>query len=140
MNDEYYRWKAEKLHRYLEDRADRLDETCMLCEKKSARRSHTRFSYDTPWDDEPQDKLFCSDDCADTYMYEEPWVYFWCEPCEREICEQNPLNGWHIQYRDYGYERVCLSCYKDLILENGVERDKLESGHIPGMFFDWGNT
>ena len=72
-------------------------------------------------------------------MYEEPYAYFWCEACNREICEQNPMNGWHIQYRDYDGNPVCLRCYRDLILENGVEREKLESGLIPGMFFDWGN-
>ena len=34
---------------------------------------------------------------------------------------------------------VCLKCYEDLIIENGVERDKLEKGQIPGMFFSYGN-
>ena len=73
-------------------------------------------------------------------MYHEPRAYFWCDSCDREICEQNPSNGWHIQYRDYDDNQVCLRCYKDLILENGVEREKLESGRIPGMFFNYGNT
>jgi hypothetical protein len=111
----------------------------MLC-YHNARESQTRYAFETPWDDDPVVKHFCSDDCGDTSMYEEPWAYFWCDGCDREICEQNPLNGWHIQYRDYDGDQVCLRCYKDLILENGVERKKIESGKIPGMFFDWGNT
>lgn len=131
--------RAQKIHNYLLDRADRMEEDCLLCERKKARRSQIRYAYDTPWDDEPVEKLFCSDDCGDSYMYEEPWAYFWCDSCDREICEQNPRNGWHIQYRDYDGERVCLRCYKDLILENGVEREKIEAGEIPGMFFNWGN-
>ena len=109
-----------------------------MCNRQ-ARESQIRHAYDTPWDDEPKLKHFCSDDCGDSYMYEEPWAYFWCNACDREVCEQNPMNGWHIQYRDYDDHTVCLRCYKDLILENGVEREKLEAGQIPGMFFDWGN-
>jgi hypothetical protein len=131
--------RALKIHHYLEDRADRMEEDCMLCEKKKARHSQTRYAYDTPWDKEPVAKLFCSDDCGDTYMYEEPWAYFMCSRCDREISEQNPRNGWHIQYRDYDGQMTCLKCYQDLIVENGVEREKLEEGFIPGMFFSFGN-
>jgi hypothetical protein len=133
-------WKrANRIHDYLEDRADRMEEDCQLCEKNKARRSQARYAYDTPWEDEPVMKLFCSDDCGDTYMYEEPWAYFWCDKCDREISEQHPRNGWHIQYRDYDGDKVCLRCYENLILENGVEREKLEDGQIPGMFFSHGN-
>lgn len=132
--------RAERIHNYLCERADRLEEDCIQCGRKKARRSLIRFAYDTPWDEEPEAKLFCSDECGDIYMYEEPWSYFICRKCEREVCRQNPKNGWHIQYRDYKGETVCLRCYQDLILKNGVEREKLEVGLIPGMFFSWGNT
>lgn len=131
--------RANKIHNYLLDRADRLPEGCMLCGTKKARRSQTRYAYDTPWEEEPVTKVFCSDDCGDSYMYEEPWAYFMCEKCDREVCEQNPRNGWHIQYRDYQGDQVCLRCYESLILENGVEREKLKDGQIPGMFFSYGN-
>lgn len=72
-------------------------------------------------------------------MYQEPWAYFWCERCDREICEQHPDNGWQIQYRYHDGDQICLRCYEKVILENGIERDKLESGTIPGMFFNHGN-
>jgi hypothetical protein len=62
-----------------------------------------------------------------------------CVKCDREISEQNRQNGWHIQYRDYDGQMVCLKCYKDLIIKNGVEREKLEAGKIPGIFFSFGN-
>jgi hypothetical protein len=131
--------RAARIHLYLLDREDRLyDSECLMC-GKPARASQTRHAYETPWQDEPTAKYFCSDDCGDTYMYEEPFAYFWCDECDREICEQNPQNGWHIQYREYDGRTVCLRCYQELILENGVEREKLEEGQIPGMFFDWGN-
>jgi hypothetical protein len=108
--------------------------------RRPALKSQIRYAYETPWDEEPVIKHFCSDDCGDSYMYEEPWAYFWCDPCDREICEQHPMNGWQIQYRDYDGQQVCLHCYQDLILENGVEQEKLETGNIPGMFFSWGNV
>ena len=132
--------RAERIHDYLWDRADRLDEFCDLCQEKPARESQTRYAYDTPWSNEPKTLYFCSDDCGDTYMYEEPWAYFWCDACDREISEQHPYNGWQIQYRYYDGEQICLRCYEKAILENGVERDKLESGRIPGMFFSYGHT
>jgi len=133
-------WKrANRIHNYILDRADRLEEDCMLCGERKARRSQIRHAYDTPWEDEPSEKLFCSDDCGDSYMYGEPWAYFLCEKCDREICEQHPQNGWQIQYRHYGGDTVCLRCYESLILENGIEREKLEKGQIPGMFFSYGN-
>lgn len=133
------RKRAVKIHLYLLDREDRIyDKSCLMC-GRTARASQTRDAFDTPWDDEPSVKHFCSDDCGDTYMYDEPRAYFWCEGCNREVCEQHHMNSWHIQYRDYDDHTVCLRCYRDLILENGVEREKLEAGRIPGMFFDWGN-
>jgi len=133
--------RAQRIHDYLEFRADRLDIPCMLCGEKPAIRSQTRYAYETPWDDEPVAKYFCSDDCGDTYMYEEPWAYFMCHSCDREICEQNPWNGWHIQYRMVDGEQICLKCYRERLLDEGLEfeRERLEDGEIPGMFFSYGN-
>jgi hypothetical protein len=38
-------------------------------------------------------------------------------------------------------DKICLSCYKDRFMEEGLEfeREKLEAGQIPGMFFSYGN-
>ncbi len=133
--------RAETIHHYLVDRADRLDEDCMLCYERKARHTRTRYAYDTPWEDAPHAKHFCSDDCGDTYMYEEPWAYFRCDGCDREISEQHPQNGWQIQYRWVDDQQTCLKCYQDRLLEEGLEfeRQKLEQGEIPGMFFSCGN-
>jgi len=137
--EELARGRALRVFRYLQERAERLYVPCDNCEEKSAKKPFTRYVYDTPWDKEEREKHFCSDDCGDTYMYEEPWAYFWCDRCDREISEQHPRNGWHIQYRDYDGNTVCLRCYQDLILEYGVEEEKLRKGMIPGMFFNHGN-
>jgi hypothetical protein len=116
-----------------------MEEDCILCLDKKARHSQTRCVYDTPWDEQDTEKPFCSEECAEIYLYEGDFSYFWCQPCERDICEQHPANGWQIQYRMYDDEQICLRCYQGLIFENGVEREKLESGEIPGMFFNYGN-
>jgi hypothetical protein len=60
--------------------------------------------------------------------------------CYRTICEQNPRNGWMVQYRvdDFeDYEQICLQCYQTELLENGVNREKIENGEIDGMFFNY---
>ena len=44
--------RAKKIHNYLLDRADRLEESCDLCYEKKARKSQTRYVYETPWDDQ----------------------------------------------------------------------------------------
>lgn len=130
---------AKTIHEYLKDRADRLDERCDCCLERSARGSFTRYVYETPWDSTETEKHFCSEDCEQSYLYEGDFSYFMCEWCQREICGQHPRNGWHIQYRENDGQTICLRCYEQAILENGVERQKLENGKIPGMFFSHAN-
>ena len=130
--------RALRIHNYLEDRADRTDKLCLNC-LKTGRESKTREAWDKPFDEHPTDKYFCTDECGDSYMYRDPWAYQRCGECERDVCYQNPDNGWHVQFRDYAGEEVCLKCYEGIVLENGMERDKLEAGQIPGMFFSHGN-
>jgi hypothetical protein len=86
------------------------------------------------------EKNFCSEECETNYLYGGDFSYFICRNCEREICGQNPRNGWHTQSREYDNETVCIRCYEELIFENGVEREKLEIGIIPGMFFSLDNS
>ena len=94
-------WKrANRIHNYLLDRTDRLDEDCLLCEKKKARGSQTRHVYETPWENEETEKPFCSEECGDIYLYEEPWAYFECGKCDRTISQQNRQNGWHLRRPD----------------------------------------
>jgi hypothetical protein len=132
--------RAEKINSYLLERSDRMEEDCVICLDKKARHTETRYVYETPWDDQDTGKLFCSEECADVYLYEGDFSYFWCEPCQRDICERHPANGWQVQYRMVDDEQTCLRCYQDYIFENGVEREKVESGEIPGMFFSYGNS
>jgi len=75
-------------------------------------------------------------------IYDSSWSdfrYFDCEGCNRTICEQNPSNGWHAQYRIVDGEQICLKCYEDELMEHGVNRESIENGTLPGMFFSGGN-
>jgi len=131
--------RTDRLHRYLMDRADRLDTGCDNCDDKFARKSESRYLYDTPWEVNPRELNFCSDKCGDDYYYAGDFSYQFCEPCERDICIRNPADGWMFQFKDYDGEELCLKCYMGEILDHGIEREKLEGGQIPGMFFNHGN-
>ena len=50
--------RATRIHNYLFVRADRLGDDCLLCEKKKARGSQTRYVYETPWEDGETEKHF----------------------------------------------------------------------------------
>lgn len=75
------------------------------------------------------------DSCEDL-LTDSAWAdfrYFTCIVCKRMICEQNPSNGWHIQYRYIEDEKICLQCYENNILETGHRVDEFDDG-LPGMF------
>ena len=95
--------------------------------------------YDRPFDDESRILYFCDEDCLDGMTNSADFNYFWCEPCGRNICEQNPSNGYMVQDRILRGEQVCLKCYEKDILENGTDREEFEKGELPGMFFSLGN-
>lgn len=105
--------------------------------------------FDTPWENVPHVRYVCKvapQKLRDHYCYgtclqlltDTSWSdfrYFYCSDCGRMICEQNPSNGWHTQYRVIHDEQICLRCFERHVLENGVDRETLEEGHLQGMFF-----
>jgi hypothetical protein len=128
--------RTEKIVNYLFDRSQRLDKECFYCDK-SAMEEFTREVYETPWDDEPVEKFFCSEECEQYYLYSGDFRYFICDCCEREICEQNPRNGWHVQYRMYNDAVLCLKCFEEEMLTNGLSYNNIKDGDFTGMFFDY---
>lgn len=115
---------------------------CNLVEEDYQLKGAFAELYDTPWDEAPRVVWFCSDECEHAYCSSGEFDYVACRACARRVCEQNPRNGWHIQFRDHeNLGHVCLRCYQDEILENGQPRSDFESESIRGgMFFSWGNT
>lgn len=116
--------------------------TCAFLERDFWPRGSFYTLYDTPWDKEGREVFFHSDECQEGYMRSGSFDYTECEGCGRYVCEQNPANGWHYQFRrheDLGF--VCLQCYETEVLENGQPRSDFEgSGIKGGMFFSKWNT
>lgn len=88
--------------------------------------------YDSPFDESGDDKQFCSEDCQQSY--EESTFY--CDSCNRYI---ERSNGHLSHIRDYYGELICLRCYEEIILEEGVSREDFEKQRLSGMFFNHGN-
>ena len=141
INKKAIRRRAKKIINYLEKRGNRMEIECSNCDQK-AKKDIVAQVYETPWESISKEKHFCSFKCMDEYLFgSHDFRYFDCLGCGRTICEQNPMNGWHTQYRfAEDEEQICLSCYEKDILKNGVPREKFENGIIVGMFFSYGNT
>jgi len=130
--------------------------TCEECgEMKDIRAMYIHELFDTPWDDKSRIAYLCktapkkirerhyAHSCEDL-LSDSSWGdfrYFVCEDCGREICEQNPSNGWHTQVRVVDdCIQLCLKCYEVMILRDGISRETLEEGKLPGMFFSGNNS
>lgn len=119
-------------------------EECRNCgtEKPKRKMLIGMQTYSTPWRDEPdQPRYFCSERCEEVYLFEPDFAFFACEVCYRLVCEQNPSNGWMVQYRIVNEcEQICLRCYEEDMLQNGQPDSDFDGGSIHGgMFFNYGN-
>ena len=98
-------------------------------------RAYEREYYNTPFSENPKDMFFSCHIAEDGYrgeLYSKDFGWFDCPDCGRTICEQNPNDGWMVQYRWMDSERVCNRCYKNHTLANGMELGEDDS--IPGVF------
>ena len=122
---------------------------CFECREpiKKGKGYTTLNVYDSPFDDTPKtihlhtDNERCEDypiSCEEA-LYDDRWAdfrYFDCPTCRRTIIKQCPSNGWHSYFREYRGEDICLSCYKWIILVDGVPRERFEERKIDGTFFN----
>lgn len=98
--------------------------------------------YNSPFDSEArQGEYYVSNDAYDAYfgqVYSKDFAYFTCVNCNRSICEQNPKNGYMIQYKIiFDCEQICLKCFELDMFENGVDLDEVLEGQTlkSGSFF-----
>lgn len=114
---------------------------CSFLQRRYYPTGMTAELFGTPWDEKPRVVFFHSEECEEAYCRSGSFDYVDCESCGRLVCEQNPANGWHWQFRDHseiGY--VCLRCYEKEVLENGQPASDFVSGSIRGgMFFSSDN-
>lgn len=98
--------------------------------------------YNTPWDASPDGQYFScwfARDCTYGNVYSKDFAYFQCPDCGRDICQQNPSNGWHTQYRFVSdYEMVCISCLQEQQLKDGIDVERVLNSESldQAMFFD----
>ncbi len=114
---------------------------CGFLQRKFYDRGMRAELYDTPWDKAPRNVWFCSDECEEAYTRSGSFDYASCEGCGRDVCQQNPSNGWMWQFRTHAdLGEICLRCYEKEILGNGQPRSDFENSRINGgMFFSYGN-
>jgi hypothetical protein len=96
--------------------------------------------YDKPFDKAPNEAYFCSPFCYESMIgeiYSKDFRYFECAECNRNICEQNPSNGWMTQYRYLGDEKICLKCYEEHLFNEGISDEDIENENLSGMFLDY---
>ena len=101
--------------------------------------------YDNPWATEPSTvKVHTHNDdgrhgsCLDK-LTDTSWAdfrYFYCFACGRLIISQCPYNGWRSYIHEEHGEEICVACYQQETLTNGMAKDVLESGRVPGDFFE----
>jgi hypothetical protein len=123
--------------------------TCWQCgEPIEINAPYTKIElYDSPYDSSGHEEAFhvengeqdydsCYDRLTDTGWAD--FRYFDCEICHRMICRQSPRNGWHTQVRliNDGASEICLRCYEEDILENGIDQESFEEGKISGLFLN----
>lgn len=115
---------------------------CETCEKEFGFPApYSKDVYNTPWEVTSHVHSYCSEECeqADSPGYYD-FAPIHCDMCGRDIIERNPANGYMYQFRDLDGAEVCLKCYEEHILENGVDIEVFEKGQVAGMFFSGDNS
>lgn len=77
--------------------------------------------YKHPHDTEPEEYKSILQPIEYYITGYEDFNFFLCEFCNRYVCEQNPSNGYMLQYRtlwdeDYG-EKICNKCLEEMLEE-----------------------
>ena len=112
---------------------------CSFCgEKESIEEFSKCGQYNSPWDKEPSENAYCSEECLQNSenSYYSDYSYQYCEHCGKNIIVRCPSNGWREYFHYENGECFCVKCYQDFILENGIDSEKFEGGKIAGDFFD----
>ncbi len=96
--------------------------------------------YSTPFYLTPEDYFFCcyfAYDCYYGRVYSGDFQYFECSECERDICQQNPRNGYHTQFRFIDDEMICEKCYNERLLRDGSDIEEIiRTEEIQAGFFN----
>ena len=104
-------------------------------------KSEALFSdnmYARPFDENHENLVFACYIAMDAYkgnVYSKDFSYYNCDACGRDVCGQNPSNGYHSQVHIFDGYVVCNKCYEESALENGID-EEFDGETIPGQFFN----
>lgn len=113
------------------------DEFNVICFREQAYEAEL---YSTPYDTNGDLMYFCSWYAYDCYygrQYSKDFAYFQCEDCGKDICMQNPSNGWDVQYRWLTEDViVCSKCFEETMMEQGIDIDEcIRTEELQGSWF-----
>lgn len=91
--------------------------------------------YNSAFDTESETLYFCDEECESNF-FDDGETYFFCERCNRNVIRQV---GYNSHYRVVNGETMCVQCYQEEILKNGMHKESFEGSMISGMFFNRGN-
>lgn len=131
---EFIRQKTERAFYNIE--RVKLNENCGECDKSYADPYIISEWFGSPWDIEGTIYHFCDAECRENF--ECCSDTFYCERCDRNIATSRGHLS-HVRTIDE-CEQICLQCYQEEILENGVDVELIQEGKLPGMFFNHGNA
>lgn len=112
---------------------------CSYCGEQEAIEEFSSVGqYDSPWDDEPSNNAYCSEECLQQSedSYYSNFSYQYCDICNRSIIQRCPSNGWREYFKLVGDDLVCCKCYQEYLLEHGLSESGLLLGKLNGDFFN----
>lgn len=137
--------KTEPVEITLENAEDfvECEEFEVICFKELTYRVEM---FNTPYS-ESHTEYFCgwfAYDCRKGGVYSKDFQWVDCPCCQRTICEQNPSNGWMVQFRhiniadaDYDDENyVCSECFETTVMREGIDLETvIEKNSLVGSWF-----
>lgn len=154
--DSFSQYQTEKEYRYGIENMIEYDDLVFCsdeCQRKYMEQNGIRYTfcdmcgdsvheddttcveiYDSPFDQYTDCAIAC-ERCADDEYSES----FECLECGRRIRYSSPSHPAHSNGREVEDDILCLSCYEEMLLEEGVDAHSFLIRIISGMFFSSNN-
>lgn len=115
--------------------ADKIVE-CFVCEEQvPEKNTSVETVYDNPHSDHGREIHLCDDTCHIEDDNSE-FSYWYCEQCDRYICQRNPGNGYQSWFKraDNGDDLICCACYQNDHLARGQPVEDFRRDHAAGTY------
>jgi hypothetical protein len=110
---------------------------CDNCnERNIVNEEYAAEHYNSPFATESKTHVYCSEECLEASENGDDFTYRYCDSCNRSIIIQCPSNGYRGYFVFDDGESICVKCWQDDAIENGIAKEKFEKRTIPGDFFN----